>query len=302
MPLPWISFPSRRRARSSLRRPSWRGALAVARDEAIRDEGQLLLNAAAHRIAYDGMRTVGSADLVVLPLPGGEAATRYAETLAAMLQASGLAEYTPTGALQLAGTDLPGADTLIAGILAERPELGAECALLARLADLLPDLLTGRLDWDLEALFGRAALARLIAPGDAMAELLAGALPGDRPFRVAELVDGAPALLDGLLERRDRATGSTIGTDGDGADEGPFDLVVACPKTPAGTADLRGTGSTDARWWLVGSGAAGAAGLSRPAVGDRQWRCDRRRTTDPGRGGRGRGRVVWRSSTTVQPH
>ena len=88
--------------------------------------------------------------------------------------------------------DLPAADALIAGISADHAALIAECAGLARLAEVLPDFLSGAVVLpDEETLFGRGVLEGLFQ-GSPFVEA-----------RAEVLADRAVALLGSRGEQRD---------------------------------------------------------------------------------------------------
>ncbi|MBR9765564.1 MAG: SDR family NAD(P)-dependent oxidoreductase, partial [Rhodobacteraceae bacterium] len=163
------------------------------------EEPALLLDALAQRIAMDALAAAGA------PSEG-----RLAEALWSLLAGAGAACRDADGWRLAEGLDLPEASALIAGISAEYPSLGGECAALARLHEGLADWLTAGRCPPEEEVFGRAALAALgegsemlarrarglVAPViDALSPGPTGALP-----RILELCDGPPKLLP-LLRR-----------------------------------------------------------------------------------------------------
>ncbi|SNY54948.1 Acyl transferase domain-containing protein [Pseudooceanicola antarcticus] len=159
------------------------------------EEPALLLDALARRIAMDAMAEAGDA-----------ARPERAACLTPLLPAS---SADAMGAAR-PPAELPEADALLAGISAEYPSLVAECAALARLAEVLPDVLAGRADLPSEEqLFGRGVLQGLTQGSpllQARARALAGrtmALLGDwpdaaSPPRLLDVSESAPLVLSHL--------------------------------------------------------------------------------------------------------
>ncbi len=173
------------------------------------DDAPLLLDAIAYRAAHNALAAFTDANgLVQVPENARPDTLRLVSAIGQILEASGLAAHADEGLKISAESGLPEVAVLISGLLAERPELGPECALLAHLNGVLGPILTGALDWTPDAVFGRAALSNLSAGSasreqrnksliNAVLPQLAAA-PERRPLRIAEIVFDRPVLLDRL--------------------------------------------------------------------------------------------------------
>ena len=189
-------------------------AVACAADAGDPDDAVLLLDAIAQRIAFDVASLFATNDVadgvraVHLPkdLPSGTAA--YLAVVLDLLEACGLARQNDDGRFLDTDCELPDADMLISGLLAERPGFVAECALLSQLRHALPALVSGARPWDMEAIFGRAPLENLAVGSPFAAErcawltrVIADTLDAGRngrPLRIGELTAGVPRLLNDL--------------------------------------------------------------------------------------------------------
>lgn len=172
------------------------------------DDVEHLLDAAAHRVWYDALARSSAEPELELVAPSW--VHTYRQMVMDRLSACGLG-HSVDGVFQLASEiDLPEADELIAGILAERPDLVGECATLAALGQLLPSLFNGTLEGTAQSLFGAGTFK--------MVQHQSGLLHGDRrdlsdallsvlrrcdqrkSLRVAELTFAErPFALHGLL-------------------------------------------------------------------------------------------------------
>lgn len=200
-------------------------ALDLAQAENLRpeDDAFFFLEGVAQRVAHAAAAALGDragrikfADLPgeddldpALGGAGGLAPTPYAAAVLGMLERAELAQRSEGGwQLSMAEDDIPPVDALLRVLLADRPDLGPETALLARLSEILPALL-GADETDAEAAFGRGALLNYF-DGSIFVERrqsflislvrkLASRWPEGRGLRIAEVSDGRAQLLPRLL-------------------------------------------------------------------------------------------------------
>ena len=184
-----------------------------------RDEGFYLIEAAAQAVVAGALRSVAERTTILTP-PSSE----YAQGVLGIALRAELIEPVAEGwRLTAKGASLSSA-ALLAEIGRANPELGAERAVLAHLAETLPDLLLHDQELlpDAQAHFGRAALEtlaegsvfrrrRAMALIEAVAKV-AASWPGARALRIAAVGDGASRLLVPLLQRiaPDRAAFSLL--------------------------------------------------------------------------------------------
>ncbi len=210
------------------------------------DETFLLVEAIAQRIAYDTLSGLRGADgSVVLPAEIDSERATYVAALCENLAEMGLAEADDAGWRLAQTCDLPETGELLAALISDRPDLGAEYGLLATLHHRLGDWLRDGGTWDSGELLGRAALDN-VRIGSSFAQLRARLLNGalialvdaadaPRALRVAELSTGpvtALRALDAALPERAMAL-FRIAPTREGADAGlgPEDLAISRPLT-----------------------------------------------------------------------
>jgi phthiocerol/phenolphthiocerol synthesis type-I polyketide synthase C len=192
--------------------PGLEEAMALAHDAvfAPQDEGAFMIEGIAQQIVLDAVRDLASDQELIVP-PGGEGGA-YFDSAMSILVRAGLAR--PEGAgWRLVPSDkaaeAPEVLRLVAGLVARRPDLGSEAALLARLASGLAETLRNPPE-DARAHFGREALANLAEGGVfalrrqrllvRLALALAESWPATAPLRIAEISDGQARLLPALVE------------------------------------------------------------------------------------------------------
>jgi len=171
-------------------------------------EGAVALCDAAGRIRFADMSGPDDTELVQ-GVTGGLAPTAYAAAVLGILERAELAQRSDAGwQLTMAEDDIPPVDALLRVLLADRPDLGPETALLARLSETLPALLCAS-QTDAEATFGRGALLNFFEGSIfverrqsfliSLVRKLAARWPEGRGFRIAEVSDGRAQLLPRLL-------------------------------------------------------------------------------------------------------
>lgn len=173
------------------------------------DDGHLLIDALAQRVAHEAVVTLADAGGHIAPVgEDGLPRSAYAVSVLSLLERADLIRRDGGGwQLIPAEEGMPASADLLQGLLSERPDLGPELALLARLTVALPDLLTSA-EIDAEAVFGKGALNnhsegsvlayRRRALLMATVQGLAAAWPKGR-LAIAEVTDGQAQLLPGLL-------------------------------------------------------------------------------------------------------
>lgn len=140
---------------------------------------------------------------------GALAPTAYAAAVLGILERAELAHRSDAGwQLVMAEDDIPPVESLLRVLLADRPDLGPEAALLARLSEALPGLLCAS-QTDAEMTFGRGALLNYFEGSifverrqsflTALLQKLAVRWPEGRALRIAEVSDGRAQLLPRLL-------------------------------------------------------------------------------------------------------
>ena len=209
-------------------------AVALAADPqfAPDDDGYFFVQAVAQRIAYEAVLALGAG-----PTGGGQNGSDpaaafgangvfppmmqtgiYAAAVLGMLERADLASRT--GArwqLARVDDDLPSAAVLLQSLLVDRPDLGPEAAVLARLHEVLPGLLVADESDSLSEL-GANALANL-SEGSVFArrsraylvrlvQSLSKDWPADASFRIAEVSDGRAQVIPKLLAADDLGTAS----------------------------------------------------------------------------------------------
>ena len=221
-------------------------ALGAADQEAI-----LLLDAAARRIWYDTLLEFSAPSDIGRKLPDiavfSSDAQHYVRQVLAGLSAAGIAEKVDKTWRLIGDPTLPSADELLTGLQVERPDLGLECAVLARLARALPGLLKGQAEWNRDAIFGAGMFKTYCRRSSLLAarrkwlssavKLALDEIGKKRPVRIAELthVDEPRILLDIMLGPRlvqgsfaqivfDRDIGSAGYTE-NAQDMAPVDIV-----------------------------------------------------------------------------
>ncbi len=140
---------------------------------------------------------------------GALAPTAYAAAILGILERAELAHRSDAGwQLVMAEDDIPPVESLLRVLLADRPDLGPEAALLARLSEVLSELMCTS-QTDAEATFGRGALLNYFEGSifmerrqsflTALVQKLAARWPEGRALRIAEVSDGRAQLLPRLL-------------------------------------------------------------------------------------------------------
>lgn len=192
------------------------------------DDAYFFVQAVAQRIAYEAAQSQGrggasfgadgAGDMPATISPGGmlSAAMQtspYAAAVFGMLERADLASRTGSGwQLARVDDDLPSAAALLQSLLVDRPDLGPEAAILARLHEVLPRLLTAG-ESDPQAEFGASALANL-AEGSVFAQRSRAYLarlvrsvvkdwPAGASLRIAEVSDGRTQVIPKLLASDD---------------------------------------------------------------------------------------------------
>lgn len=185
-------------------------ALALAGDPGFApdDPGAFVVEGIVQNLILAAARGLADAQGLVRAPTGGT--DTYLRAAMAVLERAGLAGKTAAGWYLVPGepeATPPGA--LVAMLVARRPDLGPEAALLARLAAGLGTFLATPPD-SARAAFGRDALVNL-ADGSVtvqrrhrllhrLAVDLAGRWPGTRALRVAEISDGQARVLPELVD------------------------------------------------------------------------------------------------------
>ena len=171
------------------------------------DGGAFVIEGIAQQIVLAAARGLADAEGYVVEPRGG--ATPYFRSAMAILARAGLATVEDAGWRLAPTADDEDAQGLVSGLLARRPDLGAEAALLARLQAGLDEALISA-DVTAAGAFGRDALANLsdgavhVARRNRlmvrMAEDIAGRWDANRQLRVAEVSDGRALLLPDLVD------------------------------------------------------------------------------------------------------
>ncbi len=191
------------------------------------DDANLLLEAAALRIAYDALsRLANPSGIVTFPVesivPDQEAARHchlYFANVVNLLADREMVEPLNEGCKVVPGIALPHTRDILEDLLVDRPDLVTEYAALIRLQNVLTDVLSGKTVPDAITLFGRHFLEGL-ASGSVFAARsrsllrqtvlgIVADLPGDRTVRIAEMTDGKPDILK-AIQNQSRMSGREL--------------------------------------------------------------------------------------------
>ncbi len=223
-------------------------ALAGAPQFAPQDDAFFFIQAVTQRIAHEAVQALGVGRFAgERPANFGEASENrivseslgtspYAASIMGMLERGDLAQRMAAGwRLAEVDDDMPPAGVLLKSLLEDRPDLGAEAAVLARLHDALPTLLVAE-ETDMQAVLGVNAVQNL-TEGSVFAQRsrayltqlvqsVAAQWPKGCSLRIAEVSDGRAQVIPKLLAAEGTGTAAF------------WDLRAACFGAPAAPAQL----------------------------------------------------------------
>jgi len=177
------------------------------------DDSFLLIEAVTQKIAYDTVRKFTNDNgIFSYPVHKGESEDAdedqirtYLSGLLRMIERANLAQYDEENWTISATCGLPSVNDQISALIEEKPERIAECALLARMNQALPELVGGKIGWNTKEVFGRDAIVGLTAGSVVTTKRLnlmkrfltafLAVMPKTRCVRIAEISDGESSII-----------------------------------------------------------------------------------------------------------